>query len=135
MIRSRLEANLDVSNACEHVFEVNLKRLKLLIEEHQQGMMLVNDREDGMALNYGVRIASDLYKGCTRLRTLRALLKHIDTETRFERSPHQVRFHEAFIRASARAIYGDEWKIHRDPIMRHNKWPTARSEVLISTPR
>lgn len=51
------------------------------------------------------------------------------------RSPHQQKFHEAFIRAAARIIYREEWPLKKDTIMRHNGWETARSEVLISTPR
>lgn len=50
-------------------------------------------------------------------------------------STHQQKFHEAFIRAAARIIYREEWPLKKDTIMRHNGWESARSEVLISTPR
>jgi len=83
----------------------------------------------------GVRLDTDMYLGCMRLRTLRSLLQIVDEETAFERSPHQQKFHEAFIRAAARIIYREEWPLKREMIMRYNGWETARSEVLISTPR
>ena len=98
------------------------------------------DPETALASNVirgtlGVHTDSDQYQGCVRLRTLRSLLQIIDEETAFERSPHQQKFHEAFIRAAARIIYREEWPLKKDSIMRYNGWPTAKSEVLISTPR
>lgn len=44
-------------------------------------------------------------------------------------------FHSAFERCTARIIYKKDWATNRPAIMRHNKWNTCSSEVLISTPR
>ena len=51
------------------------------------------------------------------------------------RSPHQLKFHSAFERATARVIYREDWGTQRPNIMRKNNWDTCPSEVLISTPR
>ena len=82
----------------------------------------------------GKPIAADRWRGCTALRTLRTLLTKIDQKG-FERSPHQLRFHSAFERCTARIIYRDSWSTQRPQIMQHNGWLTDSSEVLISTPR
>jgi len=50
-------------------------------------------------------------------------------------SPHQLKFHSAFERATARVIYRQDWATMRPAIMKKNGWPTCPSEVLISTPR
>lgn len=92
------------------------------------------------------------------MRTLQSLLKMID-EKGFERcgatlsalyplckmltmlcfvltrSPHQLKFHSAFERATARVLYRDDWGTQRPAIMKKNDWGTCPSEVLISTPR
>lgn len=47
------------------------------------------------------------------------------------RSPHQLKFHSAFERATARVIYRDDWGTSRPQIMRRNNWSTCPSEVLI----
>ena len=74
------------------------------------------------------------FVGCTRLRRINAFLNQIDANG-FERSNHQCRFHDAFMKACARTIYKEEWGIHRTAIMRRNNWATSRSEVMVSTPR
>ena len=88
--------------------------------------------DPGAAL--GKPIPADRWRGCTALRTLRSLLKTID-EKGFERSAHQLRFHSAFERCTARIIYRESWGTQRPQIMAHNGWTTDSSEVLISTPR
>ena len=80
------------------------------------------------------RRPTDKYAGCARLRGIRALLTQID-QRGYERSPNQQAFHEAFIRACSRIMYREDWAVHRIDIMTHNKWDSAPSEVLISTPR
>ena len=82
----------------------------------------------------GRRQPQDEFQGDVNMRTLQALLKMID-ERGFERSPHQLKFHSAFERATARVIYRDDWGTQRPAIMKKNNWPTCPSEVLISTPR
>lgn len=80
------------------------------------------------------RLPSDKYEGCSKLRTLRTLLKIVD-ESGFERSPHQLQFHSAFEQACARILYRNEFDVHYSAIMRTNGWTDANGEVLISTPR
>lgn len=79
------------------------------------------------------RRPSDKYAGDARLRGMRALLTQID-QRGYERSPNQLAFHEAFIRACSRIFYREDWAVHRTEIMAHNNWTSAPSEVLISTP-
>lgn len=77
---------------------------------------------------------SDRFAGCARLRILQSLLSVID-ENGFERSNHQLLFHQKFIQACGRVLYREEWPVHRDAIMKHNGWATAPSECMVSTPR
>lgn len=77
---------------------------------------------------------TDRFVGDSRLRTMYALLAMID-ENGFERSNHQMQFHDAFIRACSRVLYREEWPVHRSAIMQHNTWVTAPSEIMVSTPR
>ena len=72
--------------------------------------------------------------GDTNLRTLRQLLETIDARG-WERSAHQVNFHNCFERCVSRVLYRDSWKTRRPEIMKKNNWTTTPSEVMISTPR
>ena len=47
------------------------------------------------------------------------------------RSQHQLAFHSAFERSTARVIYREDWGTQRPNIMRKNAWKTCPSEVLI----
>ena len=81
-----------------------------------------------------MKLPADKFLGDTRLRVVQALLGEID-ERGFERSAHQVKFHDAFLRACSRVLYREEWAVHRSAIMRHHNWDRVNSEVMISTPR
>jgi hypothetical protein len=81
-----------------------------------------------------LRMPADTFLGDVRLRTVDALLREID-ERGFERSNHQERFHNAFIRACSRVLYREEWAVHRTAIMSKNSWMSVQSEIMISTPR
>ena len=72
--------------------------------------------------------------GDRRLAAIRKMFAIID-DRGFERSPNQVKFHEAFLRASGRCIYKEEWGVHRRAIMERNRWFSDCSEILVSTPR
>lgn len=72
--------------------------------------------------------------GDQRLKNILNLLNRID-ERGYERSANQVRFHEAFLSASGRCIYKEEWEVHRRAIMARNGWTSNSSEILVSTPR
>jgi hypothetical protein len=122
-------------------FEAHSERLKERARARRDAVQLraaVLDREDREQASaeeaLGRRIPQDEFQGDTNIRTLRALLKMVD-ERGFERSPHQVRFHDAFERATARVIYRDNWGTDRPAIMKKNQWDTCPSEVMISTPR
>jgi hypothetical protein len=73
---------------------------------------------------------------------VRRLLGEIDKRG-FERSNHQVRFHDSFIRACSRVFYREEWAVHKAMIMRHfmrvllrfcPSIPSAQSRVQGDTP-
>lgn len=89
-----------------------------------------NAAESGL----GVRLPSDRWEGDTNMRTLQKLLAMVDARG-FERSPHQLSFHAAFVRACSRVIYRDDWALDRPQIMKANDWDKCSSEVMISTPR
>ena len=74
------------------------------------------------------------FRGCARVSRLKGFLATIDAKG-FERSNHQCRFHDAFMKACGRTLYREEWGVYRTDIMRLNKWNSDKSEVMISTPR
>lgn len=78
--------------------------------------------------------ASDVFAGDAAMRTMHRLLAMID-DRGFARSSQQLSFHSAFIRATARVIYRDDWAKSQPRIMEINKWDSTPSEVLVSTPR
>ena len=82
----------------------------------------------------GKRQPGDVYQGDVNIRTLRTLLSIIDGRG-FERSPHQMRFHSAFERATARVTYRADWETQRPAIMKKHEWKSCPGEVMISTPR
>ena len=118
-------------------FEAHSERLKERARARRDAVQLraaVLDREDREQASeeeaLGRRMPQDEFQGDTNIRTLRALLKMID-ERGFERSAHQIKFHDAFERATARVIYRDNWGTDRPAIMKKNGWNTCPSEVLI----
>ena len=82
----------------------------------------------------GKRLPRDEFEGDTNFRTLKALLKKVD-ERGFERSAHQLEFHENFFKASARVMYREDWGVQKPRIMQKHGWEACPGEVLISTPR
>lgn len=104
-------------------------RLKCVVDDDSAHQIVADPRA-----TLGVSLPGDRWTGCTNLRTLRALLTIVD-DNGFERSPHQLAFHSAFERCTARVIYKRDWSISRPAIMQHNGWDKCSSEVLISTPR
>lgn len=89
----------------------------------------------GDAEAYGTRLSTDEYAGDTHLRTLKTLLKEVDKRG-FERSAQQLEFHEAFMMATARVLFKDDWSLYRPDICNKYGWPADfGGEVMISTPR
>ena len=92
-----------------------------------------NSADDDLALNAAM-LPSDEFEGDLVLRRLQILLSRID-DRGYLRSRQQVRFHNAFIRATSRVIYKSDWSSSRPRIVERNGWEKTPSEVLISTPR
>ena len=122
-------------------FEKHSEELRARARARREAVQLksvVNDREEREEVSQedslGRRQPQDEYQGDVNMRTLRQLLKMID-EKGFERSPHQMKFHSAFERSTARVLYKDDWGTQRPAIMKKNGWNKCSSEVLISTPR
>ena len=88
----------------------------------------------GAVVELGERLPTDTYDGDAVLRTLLKLLAMVD-ERGYQRSSQQLRFHDAFIRATSRVIYRDNWSRSEPEIRAKNNWLTTPSEILISTPR
>ena len=86
------------------------------------------------AAEVGVALETDKYEGDCVLRTLRQLLSMID-DRGFARSPQQCQFHDAFIRATSRVMYRQDWSKSKPMIMEHNQWDDCPSQILVSTPR
>ena len=80
------------------------------------------------------RLDSDQFEGDAVIRCLYSLLDLID-DRGYQRSPHQIRFHDSFIRATSRVMYKSEWGSDKPAIMRSKNWDKCPSEILISTPR
>lgn len=97
---------------------------------------VVDDKQERSAISIvdtlGKRQPGDIYHGDMNLRTLRSLLTMID-QRGWERSPHQLQFHQSFEKCVSRVLYRnhDEWTALRPAIMRHNGWERASSEVMI----
>lgn len=88
----------------------------------------------GAAVELGASLPSDVYEGDAVLRTLTKLLSMID-ERGYQRSSQQMRFHDAFLRATSRVVYRNDWARSEPDIRLRNGWATTPSEILISTPR
>ena len=78
----------------------------------------------------GKRLPRDEFVGDTNFRTLKALLKKVD-ERGYERSAHQLEFHENFFKASARVMYKGDWGVQKPRIMQKHGWESCPGEVLI----
>lgn len=99
-------------------------------ESHDEDKHELDNRETFENIQNGQKS----FIGDKRLADVRRLLARVD-DRGFERSANQVKFHEAFLRASGRCIYKEEWEVHRRAIMKKNKWYSDCSEILVSTPR
>ena len=53
----------------------------------------------------------------------------------YPRSHHQKQFHECFIRACLRSIYGDEYARNEQELLRRFEVASFKTEVMIVTPR
>ena len=83
---------------------------------------------------FGEIFSSDEYEGDCVVRTLNRLLAMVD-DRGFARSPQQVSFHDAFIRACSRVMYRSDWSMAKPAIMKRNQWKDCPSQILVSTPR
>jgi hypothetical protein len=83
-------------------------------------------------------LLADSSKNCDtgdkRLANIREMLHWLD-ENGHERSPQQCELQEAFLKATARIIYKNEFDDNVERIMMANAWEKLYQEVLIGTPR
>jgi hypothetical protein len=119
-----------------HNHATRLNRASRLRREAVSFKNLVLDREERQAVSVaetlGRRQPQDVFLGDVNLRTLRTLLSMID-ERGWERSAHQLLFHQSFEKCVSRVLYkeGDEWRTQKPRIMKHNNWAKCSSEVMI----
>ena len=110
------------------------KRQRIQLIEFESVVHRRNKSIDDANLHLGEWTPADLMEGDVHLRTVRALLTQID-RLGYERSLHQVEFHDSFLRACARIFYRTDWLLKQPQILLNNGWKKSNSEVLISTPR
>ena len=122
-------------------FERHHERMIVRARERREAVQLTNLVDAGRVKTsvseddlLGKRLPRDEFEGDTNFRTLKALLKKVD-ENGYERSAHQLEFHENFFKASARVMYREDWGVQKPRIMRKHGWESCPGEVLISTPR
>ena len=125
----------------EGLFDSHVQELERELKRHCTEARFVNlvqdtfDRKADKDENVvGRSLPTDVYAGDATLRALQTLLSRIDANG-YERSAHQVLFHDAFTRCCSRILYREEWPVFSPQIMQHNKWERCGSEMLISTPR
>lgn len=158
-IEDQDESTVVVSESLIQAFKSHVDRLKntrrqmkqhlqprTVIDEEQlnNGMMTKGNNDivtpivnvDGTieATSIFYKSTRDSFDGDAVLRTLQTLLTMTD-DRGYQRSPHQIRFHDSFIRATSRVIYKNEWMSNKPLIMKQNGWDKCPSEILISTPR
>jgi hypothetical protein len=129
--------NLDFGDELTSEFEKHAQRLRDRSRARREAVKLrapVLDTEDheqvSEADSLGKWQPQDEMQGDVNLRTLRTLLRMVD-ERGFERSAHQLRFHSAFERSTARVLYKTDWGTQRPAIMKKNGWEKCSSEVMI----
>ena len=118
-------------------FERHHERMIVRARERRAAVQLTNLVDAGRVKTsvseddlLGKRLPRDEFQGDTNFRTLKALLKKVD-ERGFERSAHQLEFHENFFKASARVMYKDDWGVQKPAIMQKHGWESCPGEVLI----
>ena len=80
------------------------------------------------------RVRSSALSGDAQLARLYQQLQRID-RLEYPRSHHQKQFHECFIKASLRSMYGDEYAVREPELLRRFGCRRFRTEVMIVTPR
>lgn len=102
-------------------------------QEKRQGMLL-----PALLEQYQTSKVNEKCDGWSRMRRCRRALHAID-QMGWQRSMHQMQFHDQFIRASARVFWKTEpvGQFARDHkrILELNSWESLPQEFLISTPR
>ena len=118
-------------------FERHHERMIVRARERRAAVALTNLVDAGRVKTsvseddlLGKRLPRDEFQGDTNFRTLKALLKKVD-ERGFERSAHQLEFHENFFKASARVMYREDWGVQKPRIMQKHGWEACPGEVLI----
>lgn len=126
----------DVNSYLEEVKQV-LHRADEIESKTNKLTTVAEDADRGGADDTDVMLGTCLEgeaQGDANWRTLQSLLKMVDSRG-YERSAHQLKFHQAFEKSAARIVYRDTWSTSKPDIMRKHGWDKVSSEVMISTPR
>ena len=124
----------------DQVLETHLHQLRDVARERRRQVTLRSvavdsgDQKVGQDAQLGVWTSADNFQGDVNMRTIELLLKRVDA-LGFERSPNQIKFHDAFLRAAARVIYRADWETSKPAIMQNRGWTSACGQVMVSTPR
>ena len=129
------------TESVKRLFETHVQTLKSQRDE-KRAKLQVRTIVDSHALAVGSgadmgtcgTLSGDALQGDINFQNVKDYLNMID-QRGYERSPHQLRFHDAFMRATARVIYRDDWSRRESEIKKKHNWDKTPSEILISTPR
>lgn len=109
------------------------EKLRMRTVVDSTALVLGTGNNEGAAGNELVATEHQL-QGDINFQNVQDYLKLID-ERGYERSDHQLKFHNAFLRATARVMYKKDWSRRESEIKKMHGWEKTPSEVLISTPR
>ena len=110
------------------------KRAKLQVKTVVDSTALVVGGGADAGVGGALALSADALQGDVNFKNVQNYLNMID-QRGYERSPHQLRFHDAFLRATARVIYRADWSRRESEIKKKHGWDKTPSEILISTPR
>jgi hypothetical protein len=110
------------------------KRAKLQVKTVVDSTALAVGGGADAGVGNAFALLTDALQGDINFQHVQNYLHMID-QRGYERSPHQLRFHDAFLRATARVIYRSDWSRRESEIKKKHGWDKTPSEILISTPR
>jgi len=123
----------DFSSVLEKMAKQEKEALKTAVPCVKGLGKVINGEVTALGQNVGSSGASSI-TGDQRLSDLRAALARLDN-LGFRRSAHQVAFHEAFIAACIRQIYGQDFEANKMRICRENEFMDFSAVVGVTCPR
>ena len=123
-----LRSNSDVVSFTPHLHRYT-KTLQLQLDAEQNKSIVPSVWELYTHAHRQKQIKGGLY----RMKKLREKL--VQQDERHQRSKQQIQFHEAFLCASAKHIYGDDLSANYLDILAENNWNDIAQEVLVCCPR